>query len=196
VLDFFKTLFRPEPPSSTTAKERLRLVLLSDHLSLAPDVVDSLKRDLMEVISRYVEIDSANADVTFEHREREIAMLANIPITGVRERKAPVAPSAPPFDAAAVAPEPVAVAVADPEPIAEPEAPQPELDLSVAAVEAPEPKPKAKKTPPATAAQAPVRASNGAAPRRRRRKKYAAAAAATAAANRNGQSAQQASAKA
>jgi len=194
MFDFFKSLFKPPAASGETAKERLRLVLLSDHLSLAPDVVDSLKRDLMEVISRYVEIDSANADVTFEHREREIAMLANIPITGVRERKAPVAPSAPPIVAPAVAPEPVAVAVAEPEPIAEPEAPQPELDLSVAAVEAPDVKPKAKKTPPATAAQAPVRASNGAAPRRRRRKKYAAAAAATA--NRNGQSAQQASAKA
>jgi cell division topological specificity factor len=89
VLDFFKSLFRPEPPSSTTAKERLRLVLLSDHLSLAPDVVESLKRDLLEVISRYVEIDPAHADVTFEQRESEVAMLANIPITGVRDRPLP-----------------------------------------------------------------------------------------------------------
>ena len=91
MFDFFRSLFKPVPPSGETAKERLKLVLLSDHLSLAPDVVESLKRDLMEVISRYVEIDSAHADVTFEHREREIAMLASIPITGVRDRKAPEA---------------------------------------------------------------------------------------------------------
>ena len=88
MLDFFKSLFRTEPPSSTTAKERLRLVLLSDHLSLAPDVVESLKRDLLDVISRYVEIDPAHADVTFEQREREVAMLANTrpPLTRRRKR--------------------------------------------------------------------------------------------------------------
>ncbi len=89
MFDFFKALFNPAPPSGTTAKERLRLVLLSDHLSLAPEVVESLKRDLLAVISRYVTIDSAHADVTFEHRENEVAMLANIPITGVRPSPQP-----------------------------------------------------------------------------------------------------------
>jgi cell division topological specificity factor len=89
VLDFFKSLFRPPSASGETAKERLRLVLLSDHLSLAPDVVESLKRDLLDVISRYVEIDFDHADVTFEQREREVAMLANIPIRAVRERPRP-----------------------------------------------------------------------------------------------------------
>ncbi len=110
MLDFFKSFFRPVPPSGTTAKERLRLVLLSDHLSLAPDVVESLKRDLLEVISRYVEIDPAHADVTFEQRESEVAMLANIPITGVRARERPVAapvanpvPPPPPTHAVAAA---------------------------------------------------------------------------------------------
>jgi cell division topological specificity factor len=86
VFEFLKTLFNPPPPSSTTAKERLRLVLLSDHLSLSPETLAALKADLLAVISRYVEIDSSHADVTFEHRENDVAVLASIPITGVRER--------------------------------------------------------------------------------------------------------------
>jgi cell division topological specificity factor len=204
MFDFFKSLFKPAPPSGETAKERLRLVLLSDHLSLAPDVIESLKRDLMEVISRYVEIDSANADVTFEHREREIAMLASIPITGVRERKAPQAfelvatavaePIAAPEPVAeaqrvaepepepesvaepeAVAPEPVAEAEAVPAPSAE-RAPQDELELAIAPAP-PVPKPKST----GTTNGASMTASNAPIPRRRRRKKYAAAAAAGAA---------------
>jgi cell division topological specificity factor len=101
LLDFFNRFFRPAPPSGATAKERLRLVLLSDHLSLAPDVVESLKRDLLAVISRYVEIDQAHADVTFEHRQNEVAMLANIPITGVRERRRDEPPAPPPAPVAA-----------------------------------------------------------------------------------------------
>jgi cell division topological specificity factor len=98
VFDFIKKLFGPEP-SSVTARERLRLVLLSDHLSLAPDVVESLKLDLIEVISRYCEVDIANCDVTFEQQEKQVAMLANIPILGMRSRQAPRAPEPPPAPA-------------------------------------------------------------------------------------------------
>lgn len=72
--------------SSAVAKDRLRLVLLSDHLALAPDVIDSLRRDLLDVISRYVEVDEAHSDVSFEHKEAGVAMLANIPILSMKAR--------------------------------------------------------------------------------------------------------------
>jgi len=97
MIDFFKKIFKPEG-SSTTARERLRLVLLSDHLSLAPDVVESLKLDLIAVISKYVEVDEAACDVSFERQDSAIAMLANIPILAMKTRppSPPPAPSAPP----------------------------------------------------------------------------------------------------
>ncbi|HTW84841.1 MAG TPA: cell division topological specificity factor MinE [Candidatus Sulfotelmatobacter sp.] len=98
MFEFIKKLFGPEP-SSVTARERLRLVLLSDHLSLAPDVVESLKGDLIEVISRYCEVDVANCDVTFEQQDKQVAMLANIPILGMRSRQAPRTPEPPPAPA-------------------------------------------------------------------------------------------------
>jgi cell division topological specificity factor len=117
MIDFFKRIFGIQSPASgATAKERLRLVLLSDHLSLAPDVVEALKRDLLEVISRYVEIDENHADVTFEHRDREIAMLASVPIRSVLSRPLPPpsrAPQPSPSNGSAVvavAPQPVALA--------------------------------------------------------------------------------------
>ncbi|MFN2460946.1 MAG: cell division topological specificity factor MinE [Candidatus Velthaea sp.] len=93
MIDFFKKLFAPEK-SGATARERLRLVLLSDHLSLAPDVVQALRTDLIAVISKYVEVDEANCDVTFEQKDSAVAMLANVPILSMRSR--PVPPPAPP----------------------------------------------------------------------------------------------------
>ena len=99
MIEFFNRLFGREP-SSRTAKERLKLVLLSDHLSLAPDVVEALKHDLLEVISRYVEVDAANVDVSFEQREKQIAMLANIPILGMKpaaRAPRPAPPEPPPI---------------------------------------------------------------------------------------------------
>ena len=82
MIEFFNRLFGRQP-SGATAKERLRLVLMSDHLSLAPEMIDAMKRDLVDVISRYVEVDREKIDVHFEHQDKALAMLANIPITGV-----------------------------------------------------------------------------------------------------------------
>ncbi|HEY0383601.1 MAG TPA: cell division topological specificity factor MinE [Candidatus Elarobacter sp.] len=95
MFEFIQRFFG-KPTSSATAKERLRLVLLSDHLSLAPNVVEALKHDLIEVISRYVDVDALNCDVTFEQQEKQVAMLANIPILGMRARPKPPAPPPPP----------------------------------------------------------------------------------------------------
>ena len=95
MFDLFNRLFG-QKPSSATAKERLRLVLLSDHLSLAPDVVEALKHDLIEVISRYCEVDVANCDVTFEQQDKQVAMLANIPILGMQKRPSSPPPAPPP----------------------------------------------------------------------------------------------------
>jgi cell division topological specificity factor len=130
MLDFFKRFFNPEP-SSVTARERLRLVLLSDHLALAPDVVESLKHDLIAVISKYVDVDAANCDVTFEQQDRQVAMLANIPILGMKpaaKKEAPPLPEPPP---PRIDPAPVsaaveqAPAVANVEPAVAPAAPKP-----------------------------------------------------------------------
>lgn len=82
MIEFFRKIFG-QPGSSSTAKERLRLVLMSDHITLAPEMIDRLKADLIEVISRYVEVDRSKIDVTFEEQDKALAMLANIPILSV-----------------------------------------------------------------------------------------------------------------
>jgi cell division topological specificity factor len=82
VIEFLKRLFGHQG-SSATAKERLRLVLMTDHLELAPEMIETMKRELVEVISRHVEVDRDRIDVSFERQDRTLAMLANIPILSV-----------------------------------------------------------------------------------------------------------------
>lgn len=82
MIEFFRKLFG-QPGSSSTAKERLRLVLMSDHLTLAPEMIDKLKSDLVDVISKYVEVDRDKIEVNFEEQDKALAMLANIPILSV-----------------------------------------------------------------------------------------------------------------
>ncbi|MGH7728920.1 MAG: cell division topological specificity factor MinE [Vulcanimicrobiaceae bacterium] len=155
MFEFFSRLFKPER-SGATARERLRLVLLSDHLALAPEIVEDLRRDLLGVIARYVEFDESAAEVSFEHREREVAMLASIPITGVRRT---IVPPLAPADAPLLEPAPPA----EPAATAEPPAPV-ETAPERAGDSAPE---SPSDAPPAAPAI-------GAKPRRRRRRRTSA----------------------
>lgn len=82
MMDWVKKFFG-QTGSSSAAKERLRLVLMTDHLALAPDMIEAMKRDLVDVISRYVEVDREKVEVNFEREDRALAMLANIPIKSV-----------------------------------------------------------------------------------------------------------------
>jgi cell division topological specificity factor len=112
MIELLARLFRRQG-SSATAKERLRLVLMTDHLELAPEMIDTMKRELVDLISRYVEVDRERIDVTFERHDRTLAMLANIPILSVHRPNGngAVKPEqtnarAAPAVAAAVAPKP------------------------------------------------------------------------------------------
>jgi cell division topological specificity factor len=84
MLEFITKFFRREEASKTLAKERLRLVLMSDRVSLAPDVFDEMKDEMLAVIRRYLEIDERALDMHFENLERQFALLASIPVLKVK----------------------------------------------------------------------------------------------------------------
>ena len=77
-------IFGDKKSSKDVAKERLQLVLIHYRASLSPGMVEDLRKDLIEVISKYMDIDEAGLDVQMESRD-EIAMLeVNIPIAKVK----------------------------------------------------------------------------------------------------------------
>jgi cell division topological specificity factor len=111
MIEFLKRLFGHQG-SSATAKERLRLVLMTDHLELAPEMIEAMKRDLVDLISRYVEVDRDRIEVTFERQDRTLAMLANVPILSVNRPNGngAVKHAAPRLEAAMPLPGPVSAA--------------------------------------------------------------------------------------
>lgn len=84
MLDFITRFFRREEASKTLAKERLRLVLMSDRVSLAPETFDEMKGEMLAVIRRYLDIDERALDMHFENLEKQFALLASIPVLKVR----------------------------------------------------------------------------------------------------------------
>jgi len=84
MLDFLTKFFRREESSKSLAKERLRLVLLSDRVSLAPETFDAMKTEMLSVVQRYLDIDEHGLDFHFESAERRFMLLANIPVVNVK----------------------------------------------------------------------------------------------------------------
>ncbi|MGE5676089.1 MAG: cell division topological specificity factor MinE [Mycobacterium leprae] len=80
MLDLIAKVFGRESSSADIAKERLRLVLVHDRTNVSPQFLESLKEELIGVISRYMEIDSEQIEVALQSAENQVALVANIPI--------------------------------------------------------------------------------------------------------------------
>jgi cell division topological specificity factor len=62
------------------AKERLKVVLVQDRIKLSPDMLELIRADLMAAISRRLEIDEQNVEVTLGREDRWDKLYANVPI--------------------------------------------------------------------------------------------------------------------
>lgn len=73
--------------SAHQAKERLKLVLIHDRTDLPAGVMETLKDELISVISRYVDIDPHAVRIAMEHEGREQRLVADIPLRGTARRR-------------------------------------------------------------------------------------------------------------
>lgn len=85
IINFIKGFQKKEPENSKEkAKERLKLVLYQDRASVSPDYFEMMKKELVEVIKKYVDIDEEMMEVEltrlFEDGLDGPAIVANIPI--------------------------------------------------------------------------------------------------------------------
>jgi cell division topological specificity factor len=95
MVNFLEKLFGPrKPPSGQVAKERLQLVLVHDRSNLTFEQVEAMKDEILDVISRYVDIDRDNVTINLTQRGRESMLTAEVPIqpAGRRHRPAPAKP--------------------------------------------------------------------------------------------------------
>lgn len=90
VVKFLKNLQNKEKEASSKekAKERLQFVLYQDRASVSPDFFEMMKKEIIEVIKKYIEIDEEALEFQLtrscEYGEGGPSLFANIPIKNIK----------------------------------------------------------------------------------------------------------------
>ncbi len=82
---FFERLFGKRESSGEVAKERLRLVLTHDRAGISPVLLETLKDEIIAVISRHIAIEADAVRVDVSQSGRESSLVADIPLSNRRE---------------------------------------------------------------------------------------------------------------
>ena len=77
-------LFWRRKKSGETAKDRLKILLISDRVNCSPEMMELIKSDIVKVISKYMKIDTANMEIQMS--KSTPALYANIPILDLNEQ--------------------------------------------------------------------------------------------------------------
>lgn len=85
--DFIERIFGRNRKSANQAKERLHLVLVHDRTNMTNSALEELKDELIDVISRHIDIDPNAVNIEMNKEGRQQRLIADIPIKGPKRRR-------------------------------------------------------------------------------------------------------------
>lgn len=80
MFNWFKQRNKPKD----VAKDRLRVVLMQDRMSLTHGVMEEMKDEVILAISKYVEIDRPGIEFSWREIDHKRALVANIPVISIK----------------------------------------------------------------------------------------------------------------
>jgi len=81
ITDFFERIFVTNNRGSREdVKKRLKLILAHDRSTLNASTLEKLRKEILIVVSKYVELDTDSLEFSIKTDSRMTALIANLPI--------------------------------------------------------------------------------------------------------------------
>lgn len=87
VLSLFKQTEKEEENAKEVACNRLRVVLMQDRTNLTPELLQRMRRELVELLSKYVEMDKNALELNFDQEGDQMALMLSIPVIRAKDEK-------------------------------------------------------------------------------------------------------------
>ncbi len=89
VLGFFRQTETAEQTESAkeTACNRLRVVLMQDRTNLTPELMERMRKELVELLSKYVEMDKDALELNLEQDGDQVALMLSIPVIRAKDEE-------------------------------------------------------------------------------------------------------------
>ncbi len=87
VLGFFRQTDVEQEKESTkeTACNRLRVVLMQDRTNLTPELMERMRREMVDLLSKYVEMDKDALELNLEQDGDQVALMLSIPVIRAKD---------------------------------------------------------------------------------------------------------------
>ena len=88
IVGFFSNIEQKEADESkNVARNRLKLVLMQDRTNLNPYLLERMRGELIDLLSKYVEMDKEALDLNFENDGESVALMLSIPVIRAKEEE-------------------------------------------------------------------------------------------------------------
>ena len=74
-----------EDTSKSVAQNRLKLVLMQDRTNLTPKVLEQMRGEMIELLSKYLEMDKDLLELNFEQEGDQVALMLSIPVIRAKD---------------------------------------------------------------------------------------------------------------
>ena len=85
VAKFFRPQEEQGDASKSVATNRLKLVLMQDRTNLTPKILEQMRGELIDLLSRYVELDKDPLELNSEQEDEQVALMLSIPVLRAKD---------------------------------------------------------------------------------------------------------------
>jgi cell division topological specificity factor len=87
LINLFKQTETKEESAKDVACNRLRVVLMQDRTNLTPELLQRMRKELIELLSKYVEMDKDALELNFDQEGDQMALMLSIPVIRAKDEE-------------------------------------------------------------------------------------------------------------